>query len=83
MNHKTHLYLMVGLALAAILLFSTGNGGGWVLYAGLGACAVMMFFMMGGMGGMGGGQRRGEMDHDIPEGLNDESARRAGRDHRR
>jgi hypothetical protein len=59
MNHKTHLYLMVGVAVAAVLLFSTGNAGGWALYVWLGACAVMMFVMMRGMGGMGGGRGRG------------------------
>jgi hypothetical protein len=62
---------MVGLGVAAILLFSTGNGGGWVLYVGLGVCAAMMFVMMRGMGG---GQQRGEMEGDTPERSTDKSA---------
>lgn len=65
MNHKTHILLMVGLVVAVIVLFSTGYGGGWVLFALLGVCAMMMVFMMRGMGG---DQHRGGMDGDQPEG---------------
>lgn len=59
-------------------MFSTGNAGGWLLYAALGTCAVTMFFMMRGMGGMGGGQHRGEMDGDRPENSTDKPTRNAG-----
>lgn len=71
MKHATHIYLMVGLGAAAILLLSTGNGGGWVLYVGLGACAAMMFVMMRGMGG---GQQRREMEGGTPERTTNNSA---------
>ena len=62
MNHKTHIFFMVGLVAAAVVLLSTGFGGEWVLFALLGGCAVMMFFMMRGMGGMGGDQSDGSPD---------------------
>lgn len=66
MNHKMHLYLMVGLAAVAVVLFSTGNAGGWVPYVWVGACAVMMFFMMRGMGGMGDDARGKSEDKLLP-----------------
>lgn len=66
MNHKTHLYLMVGLAAVAVFLFATGNAGGWVPYVLLGSCVVMMFFMMRGMRGMGGGERGESEDKFLP-----------------
>lgn len=59
MNHKTHLYLMVGVVPVAALLLITGYGGSWVLFALLGGCAAMMFFMMRGLGG---DQDHGGMD---------------------
>lgn len=82
MNHKTHILLMVGLVVAAIALLSTGYGGGWVLFALLGACAVMMFFMMSGMSGMSGGLRRDGMDGDWREGSTDNPPRTIGHDNR-
>jgi hypothetical protein len=83
MNHKTHLYLMVAFAVAAILVIVTGNGAGWVLYALLGACAVMMIFMMSGMGGMSGGRRRDGMNTERREGATEDNPRNAEHDHRR
>ncbi len=60
MMHGKHVYLMVGLAALAVVLYTTGiGGGGWVLFLLVGGCAVMMFFMMRGMGGMGGGPQHG------------------------
>ncbi|CAN5477931.1 hypothetical protein BH09ACT8_BH09ACT8_66230 [soil metagenome] len=73
MHHKTHLYLMVGLAAGSIFLFSSGNAGGWLFYVWFGICAVMMFVMMRGMGG----QHRGRMDSDTPEGSRDIPPRNA------
>jgi hypothetical protein len=81
MNHKTHIFMMVGLIVAAIALFSTGYGGDWVLFALLGACAVMMVFMMRGMGGMGGGQHHSGMDSDRSEGSADATPRTTGHEH--
>jgi hypothetical protein len=52
MKHGKHLYLMIGFAVLAAVLFFTGiAGSGWVLLLLVGGCAVMMFFMMRGMGG--------------------------------
>lgn len=83
MKHKTHLYLMVVLAVAAILVIVTGNGAGWVLYALLGACAVMMTSMMSGMGGMSGGRRHDGMDTDRRERAAEDHPRDAEHDHLR
>lgn len=81
MNHKTHIFMMVGLIVAAIALFSTGYGASWVLFALLGACAVMMMFMMRGMGGMSGGRDRDGMDGRRSEGSADATPHTADHEH--
>jgi hypothetical protein len=69
MKLGTHTYLMIGLAIAAgVLFFSGTTGGSAVTFIWLAGCVAMMFFMMRGMGGMGhGGSRedetRDEVDH--------------------
>jgi hypothetical protein len=78
MDHKSHMFMMVALMVAAIALFSTGYGGGWVLFALLGACAVMMVSMMRGMGG---DQHHGGMDGDRSEGSADATPRTTGHEH--
>lgn len=78
MNHKTHIMMMVGLTVAAAVLFSTGYGGSWVLLALLGVCAVMMVSMMVGMGG---GRDRDGMDGDRSEGSGVANPRSPGRKH--
>lgn len=56
MKHGNHLYLMIGLAVVAGVLYLTGTiSSGWALFVLLGACTVMMVFMMGGMSGRHGG----------------------------
>lgn len=67
MNHKTRLYLMGGvLAVGVVLFFWGGGGAGLSLFAWLGVCMAMMFFMMRGMGGMGGMGGKGGKDDGAP-----------------
>jgi hypothetical protein len=49
MNHRTHMVLMVGLAVLAVAQAVTGFGGGWVLYIFVGGYAWMTYLMMRGM----------------------------------
>lgn len=56
-KHRTQIYLMAGLFVVAVLLFSTGNGAGWLPLVFVGTCVVMVLLTM--MGGMGGGQHGG------------------------
>ena len=65
MNHRTHTYLMIGLAvIAGVLLLSGTSGGGAFTVLWLAGCAAMMFFMMRGMGGMGHGGGRQDQTRD-------------------
>lgn len=60
-KHGTQPYLIAGLFVVAVLLFSTGNGAGWLPLVFVATCVVMVLLIM--MGGMGGGQQgceRGE-----------------------
>lgn len=51
MNHKTHIYLMLGLAVVAGVLLLTGTAGGSAFtFIWLAGCMAMMFFMMRGGG---------------------------------
>jgi hypothetical protein len=65
---RKHLYLMVGLVVLAVVLLFTGTAGGGLVL--VGACAVMMVFMMRGMGG---GQHGGDR-HDETEDLSGRDA---------
>ncbi|MBW0113279.1 hypothetical protein I4I84_31735 [Pseudonocardia sp. KRD-182] len=63
MKHGNHLYLMIGLAVVAGVLYFTGIiSSTWALFAFVGVCAVMMMFMMGGMSGRhtGGDSKPGD-----------------------
>ena len=66
MEHGKHLYLMIGLAVVAGLLFSTDVVGGSVfVFAWVAGCMAMMFFMMRGMGTGGhGGHAADAKDKD-------------------
>jgi len=62
MEHGNHFSLMVGLAVVAGVLYFTGIiSGGWAVSVLVGACAVMMMFMTGGMRGRRGGEEHREL----------------------
>ncbi|GAB4080725.1 DUF2933 domain-containing protein [Modestobacter muralis] len=67
MNHGKHLYVMVGFAVLAGVLWLTGAASGGSLgLLWLGACAFMMFFMMRGMGGsQDGGDESDESERHV------------------
>lgn len=56
-KHGTQLYLVSGLFVLAVLLFSTGNGAGWLPLVFVGTYVVTVLHIM--TGAMGGGQHGG------------------------